>query len=211
MLKTIKYTIFITVTIGVILLFITSKNYSQLIFASLLYPVLVVFAFRIFPRKGSAPMITIERTDNTSQQQEEEETPNTAGKKVEVSDVDRRAFLKLIGAAGLSFFLLSIFNRRARNIPFVKNVTGPDITAIEDVSGNKIDPAQTQPTDGYRISEVDDNLVTFYGFIKKGGAWFIMKEDTENGSFRYVKGNSNFSVYWNNREKLSYDYYSNVF
>ena len=38
-----------------------------------------------------------------------------------------------------------------------------------------------------------------------------MRIDTDTGSFRYVRGNSNFAGGWNNREHLKYDYYVNVF
>ena len=38
-----------------------------------------------------------------------------------------------------------------------------------------------------------------------------MREDPTTGSFRYVKGDLNFSNSWAKRDKIKYDYYHNVF
>jgi hypothetical protein len=200
--KSITYSSFFIFGIIITFLFIMSKSYEQLIIATVLYPILVVLAFRIFPRNNNEshtvtvelPKVNIPKFD-----------------KEDIGDSDKRDFLKLIGIAGASFFIFSILNRRVTNLPFIKKVAGSETTGLEDVKGNLIDPAQTQPTDGYIISEVDDNAITFYGFVKKGGAWFIMREDTDSGSFRYTKGDEDFSNNWTSREALVYDYYSNVF
>ena len=118
---------------------------------------------------------------------------------MEVADIDKRAFLKLIGATGISFFLFSLLGRRVE-VPFFGR-------AVE--SGTN--PVEGQPTDGYKISEIDDNTITYYGFTNKDGAWLIMREDTEASSFRYVKGDLEFSGNWSNRENLKYDYFHEVF
>jgi|CXWL01.1.fsa_nt_gi hypothetical protein len=117
-----------------------------------------------------------------------------------VSDNSKREFLKLLGATGISFFLFSLFNRRPQT-PFFTNPLGPTPTA----------PADTEPTDGYKISEIDDSAIAFYGFTNKDGGWYIMREDSETGSIRYSKGETNFTNSWTNREGLSYDYFNNTF
>ncbi len=104
-----------------------------------------------------------------------------------ISDANKRDFLKILGATGLSFFLFSIFNRRPET-PFFGGSTGSGTTALIDSEGNKVEPAEKTPTDGYKISEIDDSLIAFYGFTDKDGAWFIMREDSETGSIRYSKG-----------------------
>jgi hypothetical protein len=219
MQKTISYCSFLIFSTILIAVFLTTKTYTELAIAVILYPAAVIFAFRIFPKnvkesiQSTAPIMPvaqIPQQQNIQTQTILSDTNLNSGK-TDVADIEKRAFLKLIGAAGLSLFIFSIFNRKVSKVPLLGKIAGPDTTAIEDVEGNKIDPAQTQPTDGYKISEIDDNIITYYGFIKKGGSWFIMKEDTENGSFRYIKGDSGFSNSWNKREKLGYDYYSNVF
>ncbi len=136
---------------------------------------------------------------------------------ISIIDIDKRAFLKLIGGVGLSLFLLSIFNKRIEGL-FSKSLPASGNTTLEATGGlpagrqgNEIDQAPSQPTGGYKISEIDDNVITFYGFINKDGAWYIMREDTDTGSFRYTKGDFNFPGSWTRRQNLKYDYTCNVF
>ncbi len=208
MRKTITYSSIVAASLLVSLVFVTSKTYTQLGVAVLLYPTLVYFAIKVFPRKiWKTPVITVQIP---SVQKVETEAAKPAGEHVNVSDIDKRAFLKLIGAAGISFFLFSLFGKRAEG-PFFGKLAGSETTALKDIAGNKIDPAERQPLDGYQISEIDDNMIAYYGFTNKNGAWLIMREETDATSFRYTKGDSEFPGNWNNREKLSYDYYHNVF
>jgi hypothetical protein len=109
-------------------------------------------------------------------------------------DTDRRMFLKLIGSAGLSIFLLAIFTRKAHGA-FFGSVPGPGTVALKDTTGVQIDPAQHHPTDGYKIARLDESddidPNSYYGFLKKGGAWFIMREESD-GTYKYAKGASDF-------------------
>ncbi|MBI2593910.1 hypothetical protein HYW44_04705 [Candidatus Daviesbacteria bacterium] len=209
------YTSFVVACLAVIAAFITATTYLQLTVAILLYPVLIFFAYKALPLRTKKQF-----SDNDEIEVEFEPVPppdenvtviqrNSVG----ISDIDKRAFLKLIGGAGITLFLFSIFNKKAEGL-FFKNIPPSGASgsvSLQDLAGNKIDPARSQPTDGYRISEIDDNVITFYGFTNKDGAWFVMREDTDNGSFRYAKGDSNFSGNWIKRENLKYDYYSNIF
>ena len=185
--------------------FITATNYVQLGVAILLYPYFAHFVLKTFPRRAREIKEHVSCSTASHTKKSDVEVATVERANVGIADIDKRAFLKLIGGVGLSLFLFSIFNKRVEGF-FYKNLPGE-----ESVSGVKINPAQEQPTDGYRISEIDDNVITFYGFTKAGNLWFIMKEDTDTGSFRYIKGEGNFSTNWANREKLSYDYYSNIF
>ena len=193
------YFSFVIACLVVIVAFITATTYTQLAVAILLYPVLVFFAFKTFPHKywgyPSKKPVTEVLPPVKSEEFKEVKREN-----VGISDIDKRVFLKLIGGAGLSLLLFSIFNKNAESL-FSKSLP----------ASNKIDPVQSQPTDGYRISEIDDNVISFYGFTNKDGAWFIMKGDTDTGSFRYARGNSNFPGNWTNRENLKYDYFNSVF
>lgn len=208
---------FVIATILVIAAFMTATTYAQLTVAVCLYPLLIVFLFKAFPRKtqinatpkplanlvaSSAPPVQpIETVEPTPE-------PNRA---IGIADIDKRVFLKLIGGVGLSLFLFSIFNKKAEGLFFKNAPAAAGKVGLEDISGKKIDPAQLQPTDGYRISEIDDNVITFYGFTNKDGGWFVMKEDSDSGSFRYCKGDGNFPESWINRENLKYGYFSDVF
>ena len=195
------YFSFVIACLVVIMAFITATTYIQLAAAILLYPLLVYFAFKVFPRK----------TREYSSKKPIAKVPKPQRENVGISDIDKRVFLKLIGGAGLFLFLFSIFNKKADSLFFRRAAEGSGTTLLKDIAGNKIDPAQAQPTDGYRISEIDDNVISYFGFTNKDGAWFIMQEDSDTGSFRYSKGNGNFPGNWENRENLKYDYYSSVF
>lgn len=192
--KTLTYSSFVIASIVLIVAFLTATTYIQLAIAILLYPLLVYFGFKVFPRKAHTYQPQVESTENTG-----------------IFDIDKRLFLKLIGISGLSILIYSLFNKKTDGLLRGIAPAGSESIAIKDTSGNKIDPAQAQPTDGYKISEIDDNIITFYGFTDQNGAWFIMRTDTDTGAVRYGKGNSNFPGNWNNREKLKYDYYNNIF
>lgn len=203
MRKTLTYSSFVIVSLVVVAIFLTATTYTQLGIAIILYPLLVYFAFKLFPRKSlKAPIITVELPAKNE--------PAPKLEPVEVSDIDKRAFLKLIGAAGISLFLFSLLGRRGESAFFGKAI-GTGTVSLEDKNGNKINPAERQPTDGYRISEIDDSTIAYYGFTNKDGAWFIMKEDSGSGSFRYANGVSDFPRNWANHEKLDYDHFYNVF
>lgn len=214
--KILIYSSFIIASVLVVGAFITATSYAQLAVAILFYPLLVYLALKTFPRTTkiyNQSTIPVTAAIQPSVKQAEITMPSKGENMIGITDVDKRVFLKLIGSVGFSLFLFSIFNKKAEGL-FFKNLPGPGASgnvSLEDISGKKIDPAQSQPTDGYRISEIDDNLITFYGFTNKDGAWFIMKEDTDTGSFRYSRGDSSFPSNWTNRDKLRYDYFNNVF
>ena len=128
----------------------------------------------------------------------------------EVSDVNRRLFLKLIGSAGLATFTFSLFTKRA-HAAFFGSVPGPGTVAIKNTSGDPIDPAEKEPTDGYEVNDVDDAAIpAYYGFLDKDGRWYITREDS-SGGYRYVRGSSSYSSNWTTRATLSYDYFDSVF
>jgi hypothetical protein len=128
-----------------------------------------------------------------------------------IKDVDRRQFLKLLGGSSLGIIAMTMFFPQKASAAFFGSVPGPGVVAIKDSSGNQIDPAEKGPTDGYRVSEIDDaSTPSYYGFVDKDSNWYIAKEDS-SGSYRYVKGDSSFSTNWTNRASLSYDYFDTIF
>lgn len=125
-------------------------------------------------------------------------------------DFDRRKFLKLIGAAGGSLFLMAIFTKGAE-ASFFGSMPGPGAMKVKNASGLLIDPAEKKPTDGYNITEIDDTGDdTYYGYVDKDGKWYILKE-LSTGAYRYTKGSSGFSTNWTLRNSLSYGYFNDVF
>src|SRR3989344_6603453 len=203
MRKILIYLSFVIASAVIVVLFVTSTTYTQLAVASLLYPPLAYFAFALFPRKIRKAAEMEKSAAVEIQPVLPAPTEIAERGTVDIVDIDKRAFLKLIGAAGLSLFLFSIFSKRAEALFFGR----AGVTTLEDPDGNKIYPAERQPTDGYQISEVDDEYVAYYGFINKTGGWYIMKEDPDIGSIRYAKGSANFTSSWTNREQITFDYY----
>jgi len=204
MRKTLSYTSLILTALFVVALFFTARTYTQLTAATLLYIPLAYFAFKSLAGRS--------RRDQPPKVETIKESATNESEEGHVVDIDKRAFLNLIGAAGLSLFLYSLFSKSGSSLLFGKNATPSGGTKLQDADGKTINPAQHQPLDGYRISEIDDtNSQTYYGFTNKDGAWLIMKEDAHTSSFRYVKGDTAFPDNWGSRDTLNYDYYFNVF
>lgn len=128
-----------------------------------------------------------------------------------IEDAKRRQFLKILGGGGVSLVLMLFFMPQKASAAFFGSTPGPGVIGLKDASGNKIDPAEKTPTDGYNVSQIDDAaLPSYYGFVHKSGAWYISKEDS-NGAYRYAAGASNFSTNWTNRASLTYNYFDAVF
>lgn len=211
MRKTITYTSFLISGLLVVYMFVTAQNYTQLAVAMMLYPVAAYLGLKASRGlKHKSHEVSVSVSVQPTQKEEVAATADDTTAQEGVVDFDRRTFLKIIGAAGLSLFVFSILSRKSE-MPFFGKIIGPSTTSLTDIEGNKINPAEKLPLDGYQISEIDDSIIAYYGFINNGGAWFIMREDTDTSSFRYAKGDNHFPDNWSRREKLKFDYYHNVF
>lgn len=203
------YTGFTAASLADAAIFLTTTTYVQLATAIVLYLPLIYLAFKLFPRKTHIiipPIQTIPNKDKVEQSLSEQPIDKELG----ISDINKRAFLKIIGATGISFFISSLFSRKAGPL-ILGRAEEPEMTTLKNTTGKIIDPAEHYPTDNYKISEVEYGTNTYYGFIDQGEGWFIMKEDINSGTYRYIKGDTNFLENWNNRENLKYDYFNRVF
>jgi len=212
--KLLIYYNFIIISLMVIVGFASATTYMQLTVAVIFYPLFIYFASKVFPRKTRAiklPQVQKAIVESVKEGKVEKLSEETIKLKKEGVDIDRRAFLKVIGSAGISLFLFSLFTKKAE-AAFFGSAPGPGVVALKDASGNKINPAEKQPTDGYRISRLDDSVPAYYGFTNKDAAWFIMKE-LEDGSYLYRRGDSGFTSAWAERDDIgvTYDEYENVF
>ena len=203
--KLLIYYGFVVGTLMVVMGFASARSPLQILTAVLFSPLLMYFAVMVVPKKKTAIKLPALKEVVI----EKEEPKEVTKLKREGVDIDRRAFLKLIGTAGLSLFLFSMFTKKAE-AAFFGSVPGPGTVSIKDSTGVKIDPAEKHPTDGYKITDLDDSSPAYYGFLNKSGAWFIQKEGA-SGDYRYVKGASSYTTNWTNRASLTYDYYDNVF
>ena len=205
MQKVIFYIIIVSAYLLVVPLFVTATTYIQLLVATLLYALLVFFSIRYSTCKKikvclQTPEVAIKPVSINRL-----ETETT-----EIMDTNKRDFLKIIVAAGFSFFFFSILSRKAEALLFGKAAES-GVVMLEGPDGSKVYPAEQQPTDGYQISDIDEGDYIYCGYTNENGDWYIMKQDSELGSFRYVKGESNFSDNWNKREHLKYNYFHQVF
>lgn len=143
---------------------------------------------------------------------------HTEKDKFEVADEDRRMFIKLLGSTGLFLFIYSILNRNSDRSILNKLKDSRGLGLFGDMSGGQNSQMpqipsqpQTKTTDDYKIAEIDDNVIAYFGYIDQDGGWYIMRADSETGSIRYIKGDANFARSWENRENLDYKYYHEVF
>lgn len=73
------------------------------------------------------------------------------------------------------------------------------------------------PTDAYEIADSDTATATkYYGFTDADANWYILKEDTSTGTYRYVKGAAgaspnDYPTKWTNRATLVYRYFYEEF
>lgn len=206
----IKYLGFVLACFLVVWVFVTATTFLQLAAGILIYPVFVLFAYKLFAHKLQSHHPQRGPISITKPKIETEERAGHTHSSVGIADIDKRVFLKLIGGTGITLFLFSLFNKKAQDF-FPGNIAGSAKIALEDTTGNLINPAQSQPLDGYRIAEIEDNIISFYGFTNKNGAWYVLRIDTIAGSFRYSRGDRDFSNNWANREALDYDYFDKVF
>lgn len=217
------YYSFILTTIMTLTGFVSARSIGQLGSALLFLPLCLYFLRLVLPRKISNPKSHKKPSTgfvelNVTKQKEElpkleliegEEIPPK--KERGEFDLDRRMFLKLIGSAGITIFLFSIFTKKAE-AAFFGSVPGPGTVAVKDSLGAAIDPAIKQPTDGYTLAQIDDALtVIYYGYLDKTGNWYILKEDVSASTYRYFKGASSFTTNWTNRASLAYDFFDVIF
>lgn len=178
------------------------KNLPELLTAILFSPIAFYFAVLMIPRKSKA-IITVEPVlDIIPDKIRAIKNPNY--------DPERRKFLKLISAAGGSLFMMTLFTKKAE-AAFFGSMPGPGTVAVKNTLGVQIDPAEKKPTDGYRITDIDDSGAdVYYGFVNKDGGWFIQKE-TSTGAYRYFKGDSSYADSWAVKTTLGYSTFDLIF
>lgn len=179
-LKLLLYYDFILITIMAVMGFVAINSFPQLVSALIFLPLALYFWTLVLPKRSEKLLVF-------------EPLQVEPAEKFDF-DFDRRAFLKLIGSAGVGLFMFSIFTRRAEAAFFGSAPTQGTVTLA----------------DGYKISEIDDSSPAYYGFIDKTGKWFITKEES-SGAYRYTRGDTDFSTSWPNRASLTYDYYDAIF
>ena len=190
----------------------SARTTNQLLNAFIYLPLVFFFGTKIFhPLIRPLPKPALKKsrkgTEAESSTDDSSWDPATAQG---VADNNKRLFLQLIGTTGISLLIMSLFSRRARDTFFSGSPVTPEVVSLKDIAGNPVNPAEKQATDGYSISDIDDgSFPAYYSFVNNNGAWYIMQNIS--GTFRYAKGDSNYSASWDIRNKLHYDYYNKIF
>lgn len=209
MTRLLIYYSFVLVTIMTIVGFVGANSFSEYLSSLLFFPLAIFFGLIALPQ--SSHSVKVLKKDPKSTPLKGKLT--TLEPEKTTFDTDRRKFIKLIGSAGIAMLLFAVVTKRAHGA-FFGSVPGPGTVALKDSSGGTVDPAISTPTDGYKITEIDDSSATaYYGFVEKTGKWFIMQEQS-GGAYRYTKGAADFTnatTGWPNRASLSYGYFDAIF
>ena len=82
------------------------------------------------------------------------------------------------------------------------------------ISGSEVpvSDVNTNPTSGYKASDIDNaGNPEYYGFIKAGGSWYVLRI-TDGVYLRYCKGDTDYTGNWTNRGiSLTYQLFHLVF
>jgi len=138
MKKLLIYYCLLAVALVVIAGFISARSFTEIASAILFYPMVIYFVSQSIPPKKK----TIIHSKDISPV----ELKLEGEEKIYISDSNKRAFIKLIGSAGLSLFLFALFTKKAQ-AAFFGSGGGPGIVALKDTTGTTIDPAKHHPTD----------------------------------------------------------------
>jgi hypothetical protein len=86
-------------------------------------------------------------------------------------------------------------------------------TVVVDSSGYlSVNSTNFSPVGMYITSDMDTAADSkYYGYVNTSGAWYIMKEVTTAGSFRFTVGSSGYITAWTNRTTQTYTYFDLVF
>ena len=64
----------------------------------------------------------------------------------------------------------------------------------------------------YQPSDIDSTSdPKYYGFLAADGSWYIMEENTAEGTYRYVRGTSGYAAAWTARATNTYVLFSALF
>lgn len=208
----ILYSFFVCLFLMVIGIF-SAKDSTQLLSSFIYLPLIFYFGTRLlhFVKKPNLKKVAKKKLVSLPTSLADSEPAIVPEMVVGVPDNDKRLFLKLIGSTGFSLLLMALFTKKAQASFFGSAPLGPGVVGVKDIAGNRVNPAEKNPTDGYEITNIDDaGTPAYYGFVKSTGAWYILEEGA-TGAYRYAKGDSSFSTNWTGRALLSFDYFNNVF
>lgn len=91
------------------------------------------------------------------------------------------------------------------------------MTELIGANGILVNPAteekQSETLFHYKLARlpVPGDTLIYLGYLDKDGNWYITEIDEDNGTQKYVKGESDFSTAWSSRDSLSYLEFNEIF
>lgn len=68
------------------------------------------------------------------------------------------------------------------------------------------------PIAGFRLSDMDDaGDPSYYGYVNRDGAWYILRINSAEKTFRYSANRFGYTTNWTNRNYLVYDRFDVIF
>lgn len=65
---------------------------------------------------------------------------------------------------------------------------------------------------GFKVSDTDTaGDVKYYGYINSDGNWYIMREISSTGTYRFTRGTTDYDTAWAARSSQIYTLYNIVF
>lgn len=142
----------------------------------------------------------------------------TSGETITVTTNDRfdnDISIDTFGVSGVMYELDITLSQRTK---FSGGTVGYKITSILHNIGDKpVTKDNPLPVESrydlllrYALSGADDDKM-IYGYIDKDGGWYIQKYNSNDKTYKYIRGASGFSSNWNNRSNLTYSFFNEVF
>ncbi len=106
--------------------------------------------------------------------------------------------------------LVELFNT---GVAKLKIWDGTNTAGVTTDSKLKVETSsEVAKTEGYNISDIDKTGdPVYYGMTRFDGKYYIIQRTKSTGTWRYTKGDSDYTTAWANKTSESYDYYFNTF
>ena len=91
---------------------------------------------------------------------------------------------------------------------------GSDIRSlsVDSYGALLVNSSNFSPTGMYVPQDIDvANDTKYYGYVEGEGRWYIMKEISSAGSFRFTNGTADYATAWTARATHTYTYFDLVF
>jgi hypothetical protein len=186
------------------------KSWSHGLLVLLLMPLPIYLGKKLKEKIGekkSNKKIIVEKISN-------KEEAEIDGK---IIDYSKRNFLKFLAGSGVASVVMFLFSKKNAHAAFFGNGSGSSSTYIKNSTGEKVDPAESSPTDGFGICDIGTvSTNNYYGYTDKKGRWYILRENAAGNSFQYASllnntGTTAYTNAWSTKTDLTYGNFNDAF